>query len=77
MIHALAALCLAVASTCRPDAVLTNVAGVADAISTNIRAERPFDISADVIYRLEHDIGVMLLLADGERHVIAHYDPVK
>ena len=77
MTQALAALCLAVASICRPDAVLTNVADLADAVSTDVRTERPFEISADVIYRLEHDIGVMLLLADGERHVIAHYDPVK
>ena len=77
MTQALAALCLAVASTCQTDAVFTDVAGLADAISTNANVDGTFEISADVIYRLEHDIGVMLLLADGGRHVLSHYDPAK
>ena len=69
--------CAILASSCLSGSVLTNVAELAKSVSANTNDKRPFEISADVIYRLEHDLGVMLLLADDGRYTLAHYDPVK
>ena len=77
MFKSLVILCVAFVSSCLSGAVITNVDGLAKAVWHRTTIPPPFELTADVIYRLEHEVGVMILLADGDRYVLSHYDPFK